>query len=197
MTDPELPKLVLPGDYLGAAEQYLPGRGTYEDRGRIYASILGTPRVDARDQSVHVDPKNAIPSLEEGDLVYAHVDELKTAMAVCTIVGTTTSRRTVPGAPEGTIHISKAKEGYTESWDGEIAVGDIVLARILQARPSIKLSTAAGPLGVVSARCQACHALLTLGPKELVCPRCGHQERRKLAHGPRPDLAGRHDTGAA
>jgi exosome complex component CSL4 len=197
MTDPELPKLVLPGDYLGAAEEFLPGRGTYEDRGRIYASVLGTPRVDPRDKSVHVDPKNSIPSIEEGDLVYARVDELKTAMAVCTILGTTTSRRSVPGDPEGTVHISKAKEGYTESWAGEFAVGDILLARILQARPSIKLSTAAGPLGVVSARCQACHALLTLGGKELVCPRCGHREQRKLAHGPRPDLRERHDVGAA
>jgi exosome complex component CSL4 len=197
MSDPELPKLVLPGDYLGAAEEFLPGRGTYEDRGRIYASVLGTPRVDPRDKSVHVDPRNSIPSIEEGDLVYAHVDELKTAMAVCTIVGTTTSRRTVPGAPEGTVHISKAKEGYTESWAGEFAVGDVLLARVLQARPSIKLSTAAVPLGVVSARCQVCHALLTLGPKELVCPRCGHHERRKLAHGPRPDVRERHDAGAA
>ncbi len=197
MTDPELPKLVLPGDYLGAAEQFLPGRGTYEDRGRIYASVLGTPRVDPRDSSVHVDPKNSIPSVEEGDLVYARVEELKTAMAICTILGTTTSRRRVPGDPEGTIHISKAKEGYTESWSGEFAVGDIVLARILQSRPSVKLSTAAGPLGVVSARCQVCHGLLTLGGKELVCPRCGHHERRKLAQGPRPDLAERPHAGAA
>jgi len=196
MTEPELPKLVLPGDYLGAAEEFLPGRGTYEDRGRIYASILGTPKVDPRDRSVHVEPRNSIPTIEEGDLVYARVDEIKTAMAVCTIIGTTTSRRTVPGEPEATVHISKAKEGYTESLSGEFAVGDILLARVLQARPSIKLSTAAGPLGVVSARCQLCHALLSLGTKELVCPRCGHHERRKLAHGPRPDLSGRHEPGA-
>ncbi len=196
MTDPELPKLVLPGDYLGAAEEFLPGRGTYEDRGRIYASLLGTPHIDPRDKSVHVEPRNAIPSVEEGDLVYVRVDELKTAMAVCTILATATSRRTVPGDPEGTIHISKAKEGYTESLSGEFAVGDIALARVLQARPSVKLTTAAGPLGVVSAHCQACHALLQIAGQELVCPRCGHRERRKLAQGPRPDAPGRHDVGA-
>jgi exosome complex component CSL4 len=196
MTEPELPKLVLPGDYLGAAEEFLPGRGTYEDRGRIYASLLGTPRVDPRDRSVHVEPRNAIPSIDEGDLVYARVDEIKTAMAICTILATATSRRTVPGAPEGTVHISKAKEGYTESLNGEFAVGDIALARVLQAHPSIKLTTAAAPLGVVSARCQVCHALLTIASNGLTCPRCGHQEQRKLAQGPRPDLAGRHDVGA-
>jgi exosome complex component CSL4 len=183
MSTPALPRLVLPGDYLGAAEEFLPGRGTYEDRGRIYASVLGTPRIDAQDRTVHVDPRNAIPAISDGDLVYAHVDELKTAMAICTIVATATSRRTVPGAPEGTVHISKAKDGFTESLSTEFAVGDVIVARVLQAHPSIKLTTAPSNLGVVSARCQVCHALLTPGPSELVCPRCGHRERRKLAKG--------------
>lgn len=191
MNAPDLPKLALPGDYLGAAEEFLPGRGTYEDRGRIYASLLGTPRVDPQDRTVHVDPRNAIPEVREGDLVYARVDELKTAMAICTIVATASSRRTVPGAPEGTVHISKAKDGYTESLGTEFAVLDVLVARVLQAHPSIKLSTAPANLGVVSARCQACHALLTPGPNDLVCPRCGHHEHRKMAKGDLSSKPGR------
>ena len=183
MSTPTLPQLVLPGDYLGAAEEFLPGHGTYEDRGRIYAAVLGTPHVDAQDRTVRVEPRNAIPEIADGDLVYASVDELKTAMAICTIIATGTSRRTVPGAPEGTVHISKAKDGYTESLSTEFAVGDVILARVLQAHPSVKLTTAPPNLGVVSAHCQVCHALLTPGPKELVCPRCGHREHRKLAQG--------------
>jgi exosome complex component CSL4 len=186
MTDPELPSLVLPGDYLGAAEEFLPGRGTYENRGRIYASVLGTPKVDARDRTVRVEAANGVPEIAEGDLVYARVEELKTAMLICNILGIAGSRRKVPGEPEGTVHISKARDGYTESFAGEFAVGDVILARVLQAKPSVKLSTAAAPLGVVAARCQVCHALLTPGEKELVCPRCGNSERRKLAKGPRP-----------
>ena len=196
MSESELPHLVLPGDYIGAAEEYLPGRGTYENRGRIYASILGKPVVDPRDRTVRVQARNAIPEIVDGDLVYARVDELKAAMAICTVVGTATSRRTVPGNPEGTVHISKAKDGYTESLSGEFAVGDILLARVLQAHPSIKLSTATATLGVVSARCQLCHALLTPGPKELVCPRCGNRERRKIAQGPRAGGPGSHEPEA-
>jgi len=196
MSDSELPHLVLPGDYIGAAEEYLPGHGTYENRGRIYASILGKPVVDPRDRTVRVQARNAIPEIVDGDLVYARVDELKAAMAICTVVGTATSRRTVPGNPEGTVHISKAKDGYTESLSGEFAVGDILLARVLQAHPSIKLSTATATLGVVSARCQLCHALLTPGPKELVCPRCGNRERRKIAQGPRAGGPGSHEPEA-
>lgn len=196
MTEPELPSLVLPGDYLGAAEEYLPGRGTYEDRGRIYASVAGRPSIDPGDRTVRVEARNAVPDLAEGDIVYARVDELKSAMAVCTVLTTTASRRSVPGKPEGTVHISKAKDGYTETLAGEFAVGDILLAKVLQARPSIKLTTAPSSLGVVSARCQVCHAILRMGGAELSCPRCGHRERRKLAKGPRPDGSDAHVHGA-
>ncbi len=182
----ELPSLVLPGDYLGAAEEFLPGRGTYEHGGRIYASLLGTPAVDARDRTIRVEPRNSVPEVGDGDLVYARVEELKTAMAICTILATAGSRRGVPGKPEGTIHVSKVKDGYTESLAGEFAVGDIVLAKVLQGRPSIKLTTAPASLGVVSARCQVCHALLNLNESPPSCPRCGHQEHRKLAKGPHP-----------
>ena len=196
MSASELPSLVLPGDYLGAAEEFLPGRGTYEDRGRIYAAVLGTPAVDPRDRTVRVDARNPVPELAEGDLVYARVEEIKPAMAVCTVLTRAASRRRVPGEPEGTVHISKAKEGYTESLSGEFAVGDILIARVLQARPSVKLATSSATLGVVSARCQLCHALLSQGPKGLVCPRCGHSERRKLAKGPRPGGPGAPEAAA-
>ena len=194
--DRELPDLVLPGDYLGAAEEFLPGRGTYEHGGRIYASLLGKPAVDVRDRTIRVEPRNSVPEIQEGDVVYARVEELKTAMAICTVLSTATSRRGVPGKPEGTVHVSKVKDGYTESLTGEFAVGDIVLAKVLQGRPSIKLSTAASPLGVVSARCQACHALLNLNAKQPTCPRCGHQEHRKLAKGPHPLSPGGHASHA-
>jgi exosome complex component CSL4 len=185
-TERALPDLVIPGDYLGAAEEFLPGRGTYEHGGRIYASLLGRPTVDGQDRTIRVQPRNSVPEVGEGDLVYARVDEIKTAMAICTVLATSTSRRPVPGKPEGTVHISKAKDGYTETLAGEFAVGDILIAKVLQGRPSIKLSTAPASLGVVAARCQVCHALLNLNAKTPVCPRCGHQEHRKLAKGPHP-----------
>ena len=105
-------------------------------------------------------------------------------MAICTILTTSASRRPVPGEPEGTVHVSKAKDGYTESLSSEFAVGDIILAKVLQSHPSVKLTTAPSSLGVVSARCQVCHNLLARRAKGLECPRCGHHEQRKLAHGP-------------
>ncbi len=177
------PKLVLPGDYLGASEEFLPGRGTYEDSGRIYAAVLGLSHVDPRDRTVRVEARNGVPTLVEGELVYARVEELKSAMAICTILSTAERSRAIPGTPEGTVHISKARDRYTESFEGTFAVGDLLLARVLQARPSVKLSTSEGPLGVVAARCQTCHGPMARGSTEFECPRCGARERRKLAQG--------------
>jgi len=183
MSDAEGKGLVLPGDLLGTAEEFVPGRGTYEDHGKIYAALLGHRRVDVRDRAIHVEALHPIPHLEEGDEVYARVDEVKSAMVVVTVLTRAGGRRAVPGAPEGTIHISKAKEEYTESLQDEFAAGDLVIARVIQSHPTIKLSTSTPNLGVVAGRCQVCHALLTIGPKEISCPRCGHRERRKAARG--------------
>jgi exosome complex component CSL4 len=176
-------EIVLPGDLLGTAEEFVPGRGTYEDHGRIYAALLGHRHIDPRDKAIRVEAIHPIPHIGEDDVVYARVDEVKSAMAICTVLSLASGRRAVPGAPEGTVHISKAKDGYTESLADEFQAGDIVLARVLQNQPTIKLTTAPATLGVVSARCQACHGLLQLGGKEPSCPRCGNHERRKVAQG--------------
>ena len=184
MTENASKALVLPGDLLGTAEEFVPGHGTYEDKGKIYAALLGHRHVDPKDRAVRVEAIHAIPQLEEGDEVYARVDEVKSAMVVVTVLSLANGRRAIPGTPEGTVHISKAKDEYTESLSNEFAPGDLVLARVLQSRPTIKLTTAPATLGVVAARCQVCHALLSIGSKELSCPRCGHQESRKVARGP-------------
>jgi exosome complex component CSL4 len=181
MNDSPNDRLVLPGELLGTAEEFVPGHGTYEDGGRIYAALLGHARLDPKDRAIRVEALNAIPEVKEGDLVFARVDEVKSAMAVCTIIAVGSNKRTVPGAPEGTVHISKAKDGYTETLGDEFQPGDILQARVIQTGSSVKLSTASLELGVVSARCQVCHALLAPSGKELTCPRCGNRERRKLA----------------
>ncbi|NNN17267.1 MAG: exosome complex RNA-binding protein Csl4 [Thermoplasmata archaeon] len=188
MTPSEVPKFVVPGEYIGAAEEFVPGPGTYEHGGRIFSSLVGIPTIDPSDRTVRVAGTNSVPTLSEGDVVYARVDELKSAMAICTILSTTESRRGFPGEPEGTVHISKVKDGYTESLTTELAVGDILVAKVLQAHPSIKLTTAPSTLGVISARCQVCHGLMVIGDKGLNCPRCGNREQRKLAQGPRPSV---------
>ncbi len=174
-------RLVVPGELLGTAEEFVPGHGTYEDGGRIYAALLGHSQVDPSDRAIRVRALNAIPRLADNDEIIGRVDELKSAMAIVSILAAADTGRGAPGTPEGTIHISKAKDGYTESLADEFAPGDLVIARIIQSKPTVKLTTAPPELGVVAARCQLCHALLGQRERDLECPRCGHRERRKIA----------------
>ncbi len=181
MNAQELPKLVVPGDLLGTAEEYVPGRGTYEYNGQVYAALLGHPRVDDQARMVTVEALHAIPHLAEGEAVYARVDEIKSAMLVVTVLRSAATKRIVPGFPEGTIHISKAKDSYVEDLSREFAVGDLVKAEVLQGYPVVKLSTQGPAYGVVAARCSDCHSPMTSREGGLVCPRCGRKEHRKVS----------------
>ncbi len=181
MNAEELPKLVVPGDLLGTAEEYVPGRGTYEYNGQVYAALLGHPRIDSQTRLATVEALHAIPHLAEGEAVYARVDEIKAAMLVVTVLRSAATDRIVPGFPEGTIHISKAKESYVEELGREFAVGDLVKAEVLQGYPVVKLSTQGPPFGVVAARCSDCHSPMTSREGGLLCPRCGRKEHRKVS----------------
>lgn len=175
-------RLVLPGDLLGTAEEFVPGRGTYEYSGKVYAALLGHPKVDTENRTVSVTALHEIPHLSEGEEVYARIEEIKSAMLVTIVLSSAKSGRVVPGNPEGTVHISKAKESYVEDLNREFAIGDILKAQVLQGYPVVKLSTQGPQYGVVSGRCLDCHGLLALHDgNHLVCTRCGRKEQRKVS----------------
>jgi exosome complex component CSL4 len=174
-------KFVLPGEYLGTAEELAPGRGTYEYKGTIYAALMGYRSVDAKAKTVTVKAIHEIPHLTEGEIVYARVEEIKMAMLVTTVLCSAANGRIVPGYPEGTVHISKAKDSYVDRLDREFAIGDILKAKVLTGHPAVRLSTQSADLGVVSARCQDCHGMLTKIEKGLICTRCGRKEERHLS----------------
>jgi exosome complex component CSL4 len=193
MNAEEKQRLVLPGDLLGTAEEFVPGRGTYEHNGQVFAALLGHPHFDTQARSVTVKALHEIPHLTEGETVYARVDEIKAAMLVCTVLRDAASGREVPGFPEGTVHISKAKDSYVENLNREFAVGDLLKAKVLQGYPTVKLSTQGDHLGVIAARCSDCHGPLAIANNDLVCTRCGRKEHRKVSR----EYGGRAHSGSA
>ena len=48
---------VMPGDKLGIIEQYLLGKGTYEDNGEIKSSVLGNVQIDSKMRTITVKAK--------------------------------------------------------------------------------------------------------------------------------------------
>lgn len=66
--------LVLPGDYLGVIEEFLPGDGVREENGELYATRAGKVRIDSDKMEISVEPVTDVPPLPRvGDVVIGRV----------------------------------------------------------------------------------------------------------------------------
>lgn len=174
-------KLVFPGDRLAVSEEYLAGDGTYEEDGDIFAAQVGELQLDPRNKVARVRGLNPPVELKVGDIVLGTVEDIKPTMAVIKVNAVEGIDRAVTGETEGTIHISKISEKYTEDIRKEFRVGDVVRARVIQVKPSLQLATNERLLGVVRGLCTHCRAPLAKRGRELYCERCERSEPRKIA----------------
>jgi len=174
-------RLVLPGDPIAAAEEYEAGEGTYEREGEIYAATPGMLELDGQNFVARVRPFNPLAELKTGDVVYGVISEIRSSMAELTVSAIHGSKREITGETEGAIHVSKIANEYIEDIHDAFHLGDIARAKVIQAKPSLQLTTAEPNLGVVKAMCSTCRRPLELKGQDLWCPRDEHAERRKTA----------------
>jgi len=177
--------LVLPGDYLGVIEEYLPGEGVREENGELYATRAGKVRINPEKMEISVQPVTDTPPLPQvGDIVLARVIEVKPQAVIVQLLqieGRENDREIATSKLAG-IHISQVKEGFVEDITREFKIGDIVRAKVIANEKSpIQLSTREKDLGVVYALCSRCRTPLIRRGDRLICPRCGNVETRKLS----------------
>ena len=173
--------LVLPGDAIAAAEEYEAGEGTYEKDGHIYAAMPGVLQLDSQNFVARVRPFNPLAELKVGDVVYGVIGDIRSSMAEANVAAVHGSKREITGETEGAIHVSKISSEYIEDIRDAFHLGDIVRAKVIQAKPSLQLTTAEPNLGVVKAMCSRCRGPLELKGRDLWCPRDETSERRKIA----------------
>lgn len=175
---------VLPGDRIGSAEEYLPGSGTYEHMGGIYAAVAGRPYYDREQRYTKVFPEmNAPPRIREGDIVIGEVIDIKGAMVMVSIVCLDDmGEREIPNLQPAVIHVSNVKDSYVKELSSEFGYGDIIKAKVIDSK-NMRLSTEGPDLGVLKARCHRCRVPAKLEGEQLVCPSCGATLKRKLASG--------------
>ncbi|WP_456423471.1 exosome complex RNA-binding protein Csl4 [Thermococcus sp.] len=177
--------LVLPGDYLGVIEEFMPGEGVREENGELYATRAGKVKIDQTKMEISVEPITDTPPLPEvGDVVLARVIEVKPQAVIVQLLqieGRENDREIATSKLAG-IHISQIKEGFVEDITKEFKIGDIVRAKVIANEKSpIQLSTKGRELGVVYALCSRCRTPLIRRGDKLICPRCGNVETRKLS----------------
>jgi len=178
-------ELVLPGDYLGVIEEYFPGKGVKEENGELYATMAGKVKIDPERMEITVEPVTDTPPLPRiGDVVIGNVIEVKPQSAIVQLIRIEPreDEREIATSKLAGIHISHVRGGYVEGLSGEFKIGDIVRAKVIGNRKSpIQLSTKEADLGVIYALCTRCRTPLVRRGNQLVCPKCGHVEKRKLS----------------
>jgi len=174
-------KKVLPGDEVAIAEEYMSGEGTYEADGKIYASAIGELDLDPKEKLAKIVLDNPPVVLTEGDVVVAEVTDTKPAMAICNVLAQEGNDRTVSSETLASVHVSKIASSYVEDAGDLMRPGDLIRATVIQADPSVQLSTAGPHFGVIRALCGRCRTPLEKKSKGLYCERCDRTEQRKLA----------------
>ncbi|MDH5685897.1 MAG: exosome complex RNA-binding protein Csl4 [Hadesarchaea archaeon] len=175
---------VVPGDFLATAEEFVPGDGAYEEEGKIYSSCTGVVLVDVQTKHISVLSRaSGPPKLKRGDTVVGRVEDVRDQSA-SVYIGVLKGRenRELPLPNMGSIHVSQVLTGYAKEMRHQFKPGDIVRARVLDARREpVQLSTAGSDLGVIVAACSRCRAPLEREDSKLRCLQCGNLEFRKLA----------------
>jgi len=173
---------VIPGDMVGSSEEFLPGSGTYEENGNIYASATGRIAINKRDRSVYIEPLTKMPPTpREGDIVVGRVTDIKGSVALVELSRIKGSLdREIAGNTSAAIHISNVKDSYVQDLAQEFGYQDIVKAKVIDTR-NMRLSTVDKNLGVITSVCSRCKTPLKYENGKLKCPQCERRETRKLS----------------
>lgn len=177
-------KLVFPGEELAVAEEFVPGPGTYEEDGKVYAAWLGLPVLDTTDFTASVKPVTKTPvTLREGDEVVGVVEDTRSSMAIVSVHARADQPlRQIAGDTNGTLHISKVSEDYVSSMDDAFKRGDIIRAKVVSTDPSLQISTKEPHLGIVKSRCPRCSTDMEAKGPGLVCPECEWKDMGKVSN---------------
>ncbi len=178
-------EFVIPGDYIGVAEEFLPGEGAYEENGKIYATLVGNLDLDMSRRSASVISKtNVVPKIKEGDIVYGEIVSVKPQMVYVDLLALEGySDKKLSANTKARIYVSQTDKKYVKTISTEFRNGDVVRARVVDTQgDAIRLSTAEDSLGVIRAVCGVCKKTLGIKDGKLECNYCNSKETRKTAN---------------
>ena len=175
-------KLVLPGDKVSTSEELLPGNGTFEEDGIIFANRVGIYTVDEKHRRAVIKPVTSVPvELRRGDIVLAEVGSVRSSMIIANVFHVIGKKRSISGDTNGTLRVSEISRSYVKDPSTEFSPGDIMRAKVTQVKPSVQLETKDNDFGVIRGLWSKCrHPLIRKGGI-LECKNCKNTEKRKLA----------------
>ncbi|OFV67950.1 RNA-binding protein [Methanosarcinales archaeon] len=178
----ERAKTVLPGDIIGISEEYTTGEGAFDEKGNIYATIVGTVVEDPKKRVIGVKPLcDAPPVIKRGDIVYGTVSGIKSSVVLVDLAFIEGSEnREIAGDIMAAIHVSNVKKSYVSDLKHEFGYQDIIKGRILDPA-TLRIDTTHPRHGVIKAFCSKCKVGMIRKNKVLECPECERTETRKIS----------------
>ena len=174
--------LILPGDRLASAMEYMPGPGVYERDGELFAALTGELVRDEEHTELRVKPVVSVPlEIRAGDRVLGRVQSVRDSMVTIEVVRVKGNSRQVGTWVMGSLHVARMSEDYVSNTNDVYSVNDLVQERVDETKPALKLNTKSGRDGVVGARCRGCRDHLKVVDGELFCGECRKTEARKLS----------------
>ncbi len=179
--------LVVPGDRLCVVEEFMPGEGAYVHvDGSVRAAQVGRAFFDWVQRRVSVINPAGKPRIpRRGSVVYGIVVSLLREDLELVKLFADERLRRFNGVYSGFLHVTQASDRPVKTILEVVKPGDIIRARVLNAKHPFQLNVKQGNLGVIAAFCSRCGAPLyrVPGQQQLVCLRCGNRENRKVATG--------------
>ena len=101
---------VLPGDFLGVSEEFVPAEGAYDDEGDIKAMVVGTVSLDDKNKRIFVVPQaGSPPVLKKNTTIIGHIMEVRGQRALVKIHAIKDNPRKLVVSFVGGIHVSQAE----------------------------------------------------------------------------------------
>ncbi len=172
--------LVLPGDVIATAEEYVPGRNTTEVNGDVISLAFGALRKDDNNLTISVStPKRKI-KLHSNQIVYGRIVKMDQRRATVKVGAVFDSELgLVEYNADGSIGMSTQHGRNNEPG---MHVGDILRAKILrQGDRGLDLGIFGKNLGVLRPLCSKCRLPLVRKNSSLYCENCERTELRKVA----------------
>lgn len=166
---------------MATSEEYIPGEGTYESRGKIYSAAVGHLEFgeDEKTTKVIIINEPALP--KTGDIIIGLIKDTGSNMVTVEILQIEGKERGIATNTYATIHISRISQSYTDNPRREFRRSELIRAKVIQMKPSIQLSTNEQDLGIVKAYCLKCRHPLDKKDSTLYCEKCDRTEHRKFS----------------
>ena len=180
-TDNNDRRLVLPSEEVATVEEFIGGKGTYEENGKIFVSTAGELVLDREEMKAEVKPFKPLAKIQKGDEVFAVIRDMRSAMITARAIAIVGLERALTGEDLLSLHVSKVSSEYVKDVTRHFRIGDIIRAKVISHKPSLQIATDGQRYGVLKSYCMKCRQPLTMGKAKLECKDCKRFETRKTA----------------